>query len=388
MGTNGFDPDLVGAESATLYVAIELSRSSWLVAVLENGAQRPSRHKLEAGDVEGLLALIARRRGTASRVCSCYEAGYEGFWLHRRLVAAGIESHIVDPSSLQVDRRARRKKTDAIDVETILRAAIRWRRGERDACSMVRVPDVAAEDARRVSRERERLVREQTGHLNRIRGLLMTMGIYDFNPRRPDRLARLTTLVTGDGRTLPERLTVEIRREIERLDLVERQIAALEHDRNPPAPRGRPRKDAPPRAIDPASPLGRILHLQKLRAVGSEIASVLQNEVFYRNFDNRRQLTAFCGLDPTPFASGPTHREQGISKAGNRRARHSAIELAWLWLQWQPDSALARWFQARVGAATGRVKRVMIVALARKLLIALWRFLECGVVPDGATLKA
>jgi len=388
MGTNGFDPDLVGAESATLYVAIELSRSSWLVAVLENGAQRPSRHKLEAGDVEGLLALIARRRGTASRVCSCYEAGYEGFWLHRRLVAAGIESHIVDPSSLQVDRRARRKKTDAIDVETILRAAIRWRRGERDACSMVRVPDVAAEDARRVSRERERLVREQTGHLNRIRGLLMTMGIYDFNPRRPDRLARLTTLVTGDGRTLPERLTVEIRREIERLDLVERQIAALEHDRNPPAPRGRPRKDAPPRAIDPASPLGRILHLQKLRAVGSEIASVLQNEVFYRNFDNRRQLTAFCGLDPTPFASGPTHREQGISKAGNRRARHAAIELAWLWLQWQPDSALARWFQARVGAATGRVKRVMIVALARKLLIALWRFLECGVVPDGATLKA
>jgi transposase len=388
MGTNGFDPDLVGAESATLYVAIELSRSSWLVAVLENGAQRPSRHKLEAGDVEGLLALIARRRGTASRVCSCYEAGYEGFWLHRRLVAAGIESHIVDPSSLQVDRRARRKKTDAIDVETILRAAIRWRRGERDACSMVRVPDVAAEDARRVSRERERLVREQTGHLNRIRGLLMTMGIYDFNPRRPDRLARLTTLVTGDGRTLPERLTVEIRREIERLDLVERQIAALEHDRNPPAPRGRPRKDAPPRAIDPASPLGRILHLQKLRAVGSEIASVLQNEVFYRNFDNRRQLTAFCGLDPTPFASGPTHREQGISKAGNRRARHAAVELAWLWLQWQPDSALARWFQARVGAATGRVKRVMIVALARKLLIALWRFLECGVVPDGATLKA
>jgi len=216
----------------------------------------------------------------------------------------------------------------------------------------------------------------------------MTMGIYDFNPRRPDRLARLTTLVTGDGRTLPERLTVEIRREIERLDLVERQIAALEHDRNPPAPRGRPRKDAPPRAIDPASPLGRILHLQKLRAVGSEIASVLQNEVFYRNFDNRRQLTAFCGLDPTPFASGPTHREQGISKAGNRRARHAAVELAWLWLQWQPDSALARWFQARVGAATGRVKRVMIVALARKLLIALWRFLECGVVPDGATLKA
>lgn len=384
----GFDGEAVDAASTTLYVAIELSRSSWLAAVLGHGAQRASRHKLEAGDVEGLLALIARTRGTASRVCSCYEAGYEGFWLHRRLVAAGIESHIVDPSSLQVDRRARRKKTDAIDVETILRAAIRWRRGERDACSMVRVPDVAAEDARRTSRERERLVREQTGHLNRIRGLLMTMGIYAFNPRRPDRLARLTTLVTGDGRTLPERLTIEIRREIERLQLVEHQIAALEHDRNPPAPRGRPRKDAPPRAVDPASPLARILHLQQLRGVGPEIASVLQSEVFYRSFDNRRQLTAFCGLDPTPFASGPTHREQGISKAGNRRARHAAVELAWLWLQWQPDTALARWFHARVGVATGRLKRTMIVALARKLLIALWRFLECGVVPEGATLKA
>src|SRR5471032_3607986 len=229
---------------ATIYVALELSRSSWLVAIQGSDEGRPSRHKVDAGDAKRILALIeqarrvvARRSGQdAVRVCSCYEAGYEGFWLHRVLVAAGIESHIVDPSSLQVDRRARRKKTDAIDVETILRAAIRWRRGERDACSMVRVPDVAAEDARRVSRERERLVREQTGHLNRIRGLLMTMGIYDFNPRRPDRLARLTTLVTGDGRTLPERLTVEIRREIERLDLVERQIAALEHDRNPPAP--------------------------------------------------------------------------------------------------------------------------------------------------------
>ena len=380
--------DSTGASGATLYIAIELSRSGWLVAVLGAGAQRPSRHKLEAGDVDGLLALIVRNRGTATRVCSCYEAGYEGFWLHRRLVAAGIESHIVDPSSLQVDRRARRKKTDAIDVETILRAVVAWDRGERGLCAMVRVPDVAAEDARRTSRERERLVREQTGHRNRIRGLLTTMGIYDFNPRRPDRLTVLPTLVTGDGRALPERLTVEIRREIDRLQLVERQIAELEHERNPPAPRGRPRKDAAPPQLDPASPRGRIAHLQQLRGVGPEVASVLQSEVFYRSFNNRRELTAYCGLDPTPFASGATHREQGISKAGNRRARHTAVELAWLWLRWQPGSALARWFHARVGVATGRLQRTMIVALARKLLIAMWRYLECGVVPDGATLKA
>jgi transposase len=388
METTEIGGDPVDAASVTLYVSIELSRSSWLVAVQGHGAQRPSRHKLAAGDADGLLTLIARVRGTATRICSCYEAGYEGFWLHRRLVAAGVESHIVDPSSLQVDRRARRKKTDAIDVEMILRALARWRRGERDVCSMVRVPDIAAEDARRTSRERERLVREQTGHHNRIRGLLMTMGIYDFNPRRANRLALLATLVTGDGRKLPERLTVEIRREIERLQLVERQIAELERERNPPAPRGRPRKDAVPYKPDPASPHGRIAHLQQLRGVGPETAGVLQSEVFYRSFGNRRELTAYCGLDPTPFASGPTHREQGISKAGNRRARHAAVELAWLWLQWQPDTALARWFHARVGLATGRTKRVMIVALARKLLIALWRFLECGVVPDGATLKA
>ena len=376
------------AASARLYVAVELSRSDWLVAVLAPGAQRASRHKLEAGDVEGLLALVARARGRAERVCSCYEAGYEGFWLHRRLLAAGIESFIVDPSSLQVDRRARRKKTDAIDVETILRALVAWDRGERGLCAMVRAPDPAAEDARRTSRERERLVRERTGHLNRIRGLLMTMGIYDFNPRPADRLEHLAGLVTGDGRPLPERLAVEIRREIDRLQLVERQIRELERERDPPAPRGRPRKDAQPRQIDPASPRGRIARLQKLRGIGPEIAGVLQDEVFYRNFDNRRQLTAYCGLDPTPFASGSTRREQGISKAGNRRARHAAVELAWLWLQWQPDTALARWFQARVGAGTGRHKRTMIVALARKLLIALWRFLEGGLVPDGAILKA
>jgi transposase len=388
MESKAFNAAVSGPSPATLYVAIELSRSSWLAAVLVQGTQRPSRHKLDAGDVDGLLALIARARGTATHVCSCYEAGYEGFWLHRRLLAAGVESHIVDPSSLQVDRRARRKKTDAIDVETILRALVGWDRGERGLCAMVRVPDVAAEDARRTSRERERLVKEQTGHLNRIRGLLATMGIYDFNPRRTNRLVMLPTLVTGDGRKLPERLTVEIRREIERLQLVERQITELERDRDPPAPRGRPRKDAVPPTPDPASPSGRIAHLRQLRGVGPETAGVLQSEVFYRSFGNRRELTAYCGLDPTPFASGATHREQGISKAGNRRARHAAVELAWLWLKWQPDTALARWFQARVGVATGRVKRVMIVALARKLLIALWRFLECGVVPDGAILTA
>lgn len=352
---------------ATLYIAIELSRSGWLAAVLGPGGQRPSRHPLKAGDVDKLLALIARTRGTAVRVCSCYEAGYEGFWLHRRLAAAGIESMIVDPRSLQVDRRARRKKTDAVDVETILRALVGWDRGERGLCTMVRVPDAAPEDARRTSRERERLIHEQTGHINRIRGLLMTMGIYDFDPRRPDRLAGLATLVTGDGRALPPCLSLEIRREIERLERVERQIAELERGRNPPRPRGRPCQDATAPRPDPASATARTAVLQQLRGVGPTIANVLHSQVFYRRFGNRRELTAYCGLDPTPFASGSRQREQGISKAGNPRARHAVVELAWLWLHWQPDTALARWFHARLGAATGRLKRIMIVALARKL---------------------
>jgi transposase len=382
MQSNGFDR--ASSRAATLYVALELSRSGWLAAVLGPSGQRPSRHALKAGDADKLLALIARRRGTAARICTCYEAGYEGFWLHRRLVAAGVESLIVDPSSLQVDRRARRKKTDTIDVETILRALIGWDRGETGLCRMVRVPDTAAEDARRTSRERERLVHEQTGHTNRIRGLLMTMGIYEFDPRRPDRRDRLAALVTGDGRALPRCLTIEIGREIERLELVERQIAELERDRNPKRASGRPRRDT----ADAAGPPAPIARLQQLRGVGPTIAAVLHNEVFYRRFANRRELAAYCGLDPTPFASGSVRREQGISKAGNRRARHASVELAWLWLHWQPDTGLARWFRTRLGAASGRFKRVLIVALARKLVIALWRFLETGLVPDGAIRKA
>jgi transposase len=325
-----------------------------------------------------------RRRGTAAWICTCYEAGYEGFWLHRRLVAAGVESVVVDPSSLQVDRRARRKKTDAIDVETILRALVGWDRGERGRCHMVRIPEAAAEDARRCSRERERLIGEQTGHTNRIRGLLMTMGIYDFDPRRRDRRDRLPALVTGDSRALPPGLTIKIGREIERLELVERQIAELERDRTPPRPPGRPRRDTPEPAGSPAP----IARLRQLRGVGPTIAAVLYHEVLYRRFANRREVAAYCGLDPTPFASGNLRREQGISKAGNRRARHAAIELAWLWLYWQPDTALARWFRTRLGSATGRFKPIMIVALARKLVIALWRFVDTGLAPDGAILKA
>ena len=376
---------------ATIYVALELSRSSWLVAIQGSDEGRPSRHKVDAGDAKRILALIEQARRVVARrsgqeavgVCSCYEAGYEGFWLHRVLVAAGIESRVVDASSLLVDRRARRRKTDRIDVETILRALIRWLRGERDACSMVIVPDADAEDERRLSRERGRLVQERTGHINRIKGLLMTMGIYDFQPTAADRLERLAKLVTGDGRQLPPRLSEEISRELARLAVLEEQIAAVERERDE-----RPAKQDDVAPTDIATPPGRIAQLHKLRAVGRQTAAVLQGEVFFRQFRNRRQIAAYVGLDPSPWASGDTMREQGISKAGNRRARHALVELAWMWLRWQPASELSQWFHKRVGDAKGRLRRTIIVALARKLLIAIWRFLEHGVVPAGAVLRA
>jgi transposase len=382
--------DLQGrAGEVTIYVALELSRSSWLVALQGSDEGRPSRHKVGAGDAKRVVALIGETRRAAARrcgqetvrVCSCYEAGYEGFWLHRVLVAAGVESHVVDASSLLVDRRARRRKTDRIDVEAILRALVRWRHGDRDVCSMVVVPDAAAEDERRLSRERGRMVQERTGHINRIKGLLMTVGIYDFQPAAADRLARLAGLVTGDGRKLPPHLSAEIRREIERLAVLEEQIAGVEREQRPAKQDGAP-------ATGIASPPARIAHLQKLRAVGPQTATVLQSEVFFRQFSNRRQIASYVGLDPSPWASGDTMREQGISKAGNRRARHALIELAWMWLQWQPASALSQWFHRRVGEAKGRMRRTIVVALARKLLIAIWRFLEHGVVPAGAVLRA
>jgi transposase len=385
---------LVGVEPV-IYVALELSRSGWLVAVLRPGEQRPSRYKIEAGGRDRLLALLGRAKAAvepqtkgAVRVCCCYEAGYEGFWLHRVLTDAGVDCHVVDPSSLQVNRRARRAKSDGIDVESILRALVAWDRGERGRAAMVVVPTPAIEDDRRLSRERASLVREQTRHVNRIKGLLASEGVHGFEPRAAGAAERAAGLVTGDGRPLPPRLVETVRRELLRLALVVDQVAEVERVRDARRPRGRPRKDAAQPRPDPASTPGRVAALMKLRGIGPEIASVLAREVFWRDFHNRRQLGSYCGLDPSPYASGGTNREQGISKAGNARARHVLTEAAWLWLAHQPESALARWWRERVGEARGRTRRVMIVALARKLVIALWRYLESGSPPQGALLAA
>ena len=337
-------------QPATISLALELSRARWMVAVHSPLTDKISLHQLKGGDSEGLLALIARLQarvpaalGPGVAMVSCYEAGYDGFWLHRLLVAHGVHNHVLDPASLQVNRRARRAKTDRIDAASLLRALLAHLRGEPKVISVVRVPSVEEEDARRLHRERHRLVGERVQHVNRIKGLCATQGVYDLQPLRRDRWQRLAGLRTGDGRALPPRLAAELARELKRLELVLEMIAALEAER-----------DAIVAAPAPAHPHApKIQVLARLKGIGPEFATVLVGEVFHRAFDNRRQVASYVGLAPSPFHSGGLAREQGISKAGNPKARTTMVELAWMWLRHQPESALSRWFQQRVGAAEG-----------------------------------
>jgi transposase len=251
-------------------------------------------------------------------------------------------------------------------------------RGEPKVWSVVRVPSIEEEDARRLHRERDRLIDERNQHANRIKGLCAIHGIYHYDPLRPDRLNRLDCLRTVHGQALPPALKAELKRELQRLDLVLEAIATVEAERNA--------------ILTDPKPAHRNAHqireLNKLRAIGPEFATVLVGEVFYRSFNNRRQVGSYVGFPPSPFNSGNSAREQGISKAGNSKARKTMIELTWTWLRYQPDSALSIWFRKRVGDMKGRIRRITIVAMARKLLVALWRYLETGVIPQGAVLKS
>jgi transposase len=363
---------------ATLFVALELSRSTWLVAVHSPVADKVSQHRLEGGDTRGLLELILRKRvqaaeklGRPVRVACCFEAGYDGFWLHRWLCAQGIENRVLDAASILVNRRARRAKTDRLDVAGLLRTLMALERGETQVCRVVHVPRPEQEDARRRSRERARLVVERGQHTSRIKGLLMTQGIRDFEPTRSDWQARLEALRTPDGQPLAPCLRAELLRECRRLRQVMEMVAEVEAEQ---------------RAVAAAED-GIAARLARLRGIGPTIAAVLGNEVFFRDFRNRREVGAYLGLAPSPWQSGRVERDQGIAKSGNPRARRTAIELAWLWLRHQPGSALARWFHERVAGAKGRMRRIMIVAMARKLIVALWRYATTGAVPEGAVLN-
>jgi len=371
-----------GSEYATIYLAFELSKAKWQLGIMMPGAEKMSRYRIDGGDMAALSGVLLRARGKAAqegkpvRILSCYEAGLDGHWLHRWLSDNGIANHEIDASSIEVNRRARRAKTDRIDLGQLMRSFLAYLRGEVGVCSIVRVPTPEDEDRKRRTRERERLLKERTGHSNRIKGLLHGQGIRDARPLKPSFLSDLDKLRTGDGRALPPRLRDEIRREHERLLLVCKQIKTLEAENI--AAHSTPAK---------GSVEAKAVQLAQLQAIGPQIAQVLANEVFYRDFRNRRQVGSCVGLTDTPYDSGASRRQQGISKAGNHRARTSAIELAWLWLRHQPDSELSRWFHERVGTAKGRIRKIAIVALARKLMVALWRYLETGLVPTGAEMR-
>ena len=380
---SGFPQGAVDYNS-TIIGALELSEKKWVLAVQLPGVDRHSRHVLDAcGErlvsfVERLKARCASAGRKIARVILTHEAGRDGFWLARFLARRGIEVHVMQPSSLPVDRRARRAKTDMIDAEMLLRTLMAWLRGEPRVCSMVPIPSEADEEARRAHREREDLTRERRSIVNKIDGILATLGVKGYKALRRDRREQLNCARQPGGDPIPQKARARIERLLDRLDLVLKLIDQVELARDAVL-----NKDAP---ADEAERM--IRSLTDLRSIGPDFATLLVREAFVRQFRNRRALAGYVGLGGTPFSSGGSEREQGIGKDGNRRARAAMVELAWMWLRWQPDSALSAWFRARVGAMGGRIRKIMIVALARKLLVALWRYVTDGVVPDGAKLKA
>jgi transposase len=378
-------PAAIRTQFGAIFVSLELSRSNWLVTSLSPGkGEKMSKHSITAGDVAGLLKLFAdlkrkamARTGQSYPIITIQEAGLDGFWLHRALQQEGIESHVVDPASIATPRRRRRAKTDRLDGETLLRALLAYKRGEPRVCAMVVAPSPEEEDRRRLCRERRTLIDERIAHVNRIKGLLFAQGISGYAPLRRDRRARLEALRTVDGRALPSYLKTQISRELDRLELLLDQIKAVEAEQDAllaAAGKGAGEQAAP----DP------VTMLLALKGMGANFTAVLWSEAFYRQFSNRRQLAAYAGLAPTPWRSGSIEQEQGVSKAGNPRLRSTMIQLAWLWLRHQGQSALARWFKAH----SQRGRKTAIVALARKLLVALWKYVTAGVVIEGAVMKS
>ena len=364
--------------SGTIFIAIELSQKAWVLTIHSPDRDGISQPKLAGGDHAGLLRLISdireRVRGKLGRlpeVVTCYEAGYDGFWLHRLLTSAGIKNYVFDAASIAVEQRRRRAKTDRIDGKQLLRTLMAHVRGEPRVVRIVRVPSREQEDARRLTRERDRLITEQTAHTNRLTALLRLLGVAVGDPRRRNWLEWLAEQRDWEGRAVPPETLAELTREHARLMLLREQLETVTRELTSAEAENAQQRD----------------HLLRLKSLGPGFSTPLVNEVFYKDFRNRRQVGDYFGLAPSPWQSGGTDREQGISKAGNRRARQKAIELAWLWLRHQPDSALTKWFKARTLNASKRIRRIAIVALARKLMVALWRFLTTGLVPEGAVLK-
>jgi transposase len=350
---------------ADLYLAFELGNKEWKLGFTVGFGQKPRERTVLAGDLRGVHALVL----------SCYEAGRDGFWLHRYLIHIGVRNLVVDSSSIEVNRRARRAKTDKLDLGKLLGMLMRYDHGEGKVWSVVRVPTVEQEDNRQLHRELYALRGERTRHINRIKGLLASYGVR----MRVDRyfLDRLEIRRLWDGRPLPIGLKKRLVREYERFEMVNRQIDEIKGER----------ADLIKTSKDPD--VAMVRQLLTLRGIGPNSSWLYVKEFFgWREFRNGREVGSLAGLTPTPHQSGDEARERGISKAGNRHVRSTAIQIAWAWLRWQPESKLSRWYQERFGMGSGRLRRIGIVALARKLLIDLWRYLQDGVIPEGAQLKA
>lgn len=367
-------------------VSIELSKRNWLVASLSPCRTKVSLRTIPAGDSASLLAHLKNlqskasdRLGEPAIIRLCFEIGYDGFWLARLLLANAIDTYVLDPASFLVSRRGRRVKTDRIDAEAMIGILKAYLAGDRSVCRVVDVPTPEAEDARRVMRERGDLVHERTRIISRIRGLLALQGIQSVKAISGGNWSKqLDDMRTGDGRVLPPNLRRQIERCFGRLELLNEQIKGIERDRAEVVESEASTFPCREKAV----------RLEQLKGIGANSAAMLVAEVFCRKFESRRHVAAFLGLAPAPYSSGDVSRDQGISKAGNHGTRVLMVELAWCWLRYQPASELACWYRKRFKGNGGRAAKVGIVALARKLLIALWRFVETGLVPQGAELRA
>ena len=358
-----------------------MSLSSWLVAGIVPGVERQPLKKL-AVDESALLKLLNRWREEAEkagrrieRITVAFEAGRDGFWLARWLRARGIEAHVIHASSVAVSREHRRAKTDRLDTELLKRAFLGWLRGERDHCKMVAIPTTKDEDAKRPNRERQSLVGEQTRIINRMKAALIRLGIRGFNPKLKKAAGRLEDLRTPEGEPIPPNTLAELRRDMERRRLVRDQIRQIEQARLQ-------RLEHAP--CD--GPHAMVRLLARVIGVGIETADMLVHEVLSRNMRDRRAIARYAGLTGSPDESGRKRREKGLARSGSGRVRRGMVQLAWRFLLYQKDSALAQWFRTRTESARG-TRKPMIVALARKLLIALWRFVRQGVIPDGVVLR-
>ena len=369
-------------QDTSLTVVVEMSEASWLVTGMVPGVDRRPLKKLKP-DPDALLRLVERWRSeaektgrTIERVALAYEAGRDGFWLARWLRVRGIEVHVIHSTSVAVSREHRRAKTDRLDTAMLMRVFLGWLRGERGHCGMVAIPTLEEEDAKRPSRERESLVGEHTRIVNRMKSALARLGIRGFKPKLRKAPERLAALRTPEGSAIPANMLDEFRRDMARLAVVREQIEEIEQarlERLEQAPAARPNA---------------MVHLlARIIGVGIETADMLVREVLSRNLRDRRAVARYAGLTGSPDESGSMRREKGLARSGNARVRGGLIQLAWRFLMFQKDSALVRWYRSRTEGPKGARKTTMIVALARKLLIALWRMVTTGVVPEGVVLR-